>query len=103
MLDPVPIRRGDPFYPPALYLHLADRAPEVLTARGSLEVLRRNPLVVLFCSVQCSEANILPTYDLARALCAAGVTVISGFPSPLEKECLTTLLQGSSPVIICPA
>jgi predicted Rossmann fold nucleotide-binding protein DprA/Smf involved in DNA uptake len=46
---------------------------------------------------------ILQTYDLAQALCAAGVTVISGFHSPLEKECLTTLLQGSSSVIICPA
>ena len=43
------------------------------------------------------------TYDLARALCDAGVTVISGFHSPLEKECLRTLLQQASPVILCPA
>lgn len=43
------------------------------------------------------------TYDLARALCDTGVTVISGFHSPMEKECLKTLLQQSAPVILCPA
>ena len=71
--------------------------------RGNLDLLRRKPLVALFCSVQCSETIIMHTYDLARALCDAGVTIISGFHSPLEKECLTTLLQQSSPVILCPA
>ena len=71
--------------------------------RGSLGVLRRKPLVALFCSVQCSEQIILQTYELAQALCNAGVTVISGFHSPMEKECLTTLLHGNSPVVLCPA
>lgn len=32
-----------------------------------------------------------------------GVTVISGFHSPIEKECLRILLRGKQPVIICPA
>jgi predicted Rossmann fold nucleotide-binding protein DprA/Smf involved in DNA uptake len=32
-----------------------------------------------------------------------GVTVISGFHSPIEKECLRILLRGSQPIIICPA
>lgn len=75
----------------------------MLTARGSLTLLRRKPLVALFCSVQCSEAIILRTYDLARALGEAGVTVLSGFHSPMEKECLTMLLQHGAPVILCPA
>ena len=43
------------------------------------------------------------TYDLAQALADAGVTVISGFHSPMEKECLTTLLQHNSSVVLCPA
>ncbi|MGE0680659.1 MAG: DNA-processing protein DprA [Candidatus Binatia bacterium] len=103
MSDPVYIGRSHPAYPSSLYLHLADQAPSTLTIRGNLDLLRRKPLVALFCSVQCSEAIILHTYDLARALCNAGVTVISGFHSPLEKECLRTLLQQSSPVILCPA
>jgi hypothetical protein len=31
------------------------------------------------------------------------VAVISGFQSPLEKECLNVLLGGTQPVIVCPA
>jgi predicted Rossmann fold nucleotide-binding protein DprA/Smf involved in DNA uptake len=31
------------------------------------------------------------------------VTVISGFHSPLEKECLNVLLSGTQPIIVCPA
>jgi predicted Rossmann fold nucleotide-binding protein DprA/Smf involved in DNA uptake len=103
VFDPIHIRRGDPSYPPSLYLHLSDRAPLAFTARGTLDILHRKPLVALFCSVQCSEAIILQTYDLAQALCTAGVTVISGFHSPMEKECLSILLQGTQPVIVCPA
>lgn len=32
-----------------------------------------------------------------------GVTIISGFHSPIEKECLRILLRGKQPIIICPA
>ncbi|MDG5996712.1 MAG: hypothetical protein E3K33_07075 [Candidatus Brocadia sp.] len=32
-----------------------------------------------------------------------GVAVVGGFHSPVERECLTVLLRGSQPVIICPA
>lgn len=97
------IHSTDPTYPPSLFLHLADQIPATLTARGALALLRRKPVVALFCSVQCSEAIILRTYDLARALSEAGVTVLSGFHSPMEKECLTTLLQHGASVILCPA
>jgi predicted Rossmann fold nucleotide-binding protein DprA/Smf involved in DNA uptake len=31
-----------------------------------------------------------------------GTTVISGFHSPIEKECLKILLRGKQPIIICP-
>jgi len=31
------------------------------------------------------------------------VTVIGGFHSPIERECLTILLRGAQPIIICPA
>jgi predicted Rossmann fold nucleotide-binding protein DprA/Smf involved in DNA uptake len=46
---------------------------------------------------------ILKTYDVARALRDAGVPVIGGFHSPMEKECLRLLLRGSQPVVLCPA
>ncbi len=45
----------------------------------------------------------MQTYDAACALRDAGVTVISGFHSPMEKECLTLLLRGTQPVVVCPA
>ncbi len=96
----------DAAYPPALHLHLGSDAPATLTARGDLNILsdhRHRPLFALFCSIQCPPALILQTYELAQALRDAGVTVISGFHSPMEKECLSILLQGTQPVILCPA
>lgn len=38
-----------------------------------------------------------------KQLRESGVTVISGFHSPMEQECLNILLKGKQPVIICPA
>jgi predicted Rossmann fold nucleotide-binding protein DprA/Smf involved in DNA uptake len=106
MFDPLHITQYDALYPSALRTYLNDRAPTTITARGNLDILSNKdclPIVALFCSVQCSSAIILQTYDLARALREAGVTVISGFHSPMEKECLNILLGGPQPVIVCPA
>jgi predicted Rossmann fold nucleotide-binding protein DprA/Smf involved in DNA uptake len=96
----VHIGRDDPRYPPTLRIH--SDSPAYTTALGNLDILRRKKLA-LFCSVKCPGALILQTYDLARALRDAGVTVIGGFHSPMEKECLTLLLRGTQPVIVCPA
>ncbi|SRR6266571_1057789 len=109
MFNPVHIGQHAALYPPALPFYLTDRAPAGITTRGNLDILHgqgaghRLPTVALFCSVQCSSAIILQTYALARALRDAGVTVISGFHSPMEKECLILLLRGTQPVIVCPA
>jgi predicted Rossmann fold nucleotide-binding protein DprA/Smf involved in DNA uptake len=106
MFNPVHIVQSDLLYPSALRTYLGDRAPATIAARGNLDILPGQtpaPLVALFCSVQCSSAIILQTYEIARALRDAGVTVISGFHSPMEKECLNVLLGGTQPVIICPA
>jgi predicted Rossmann fold nucleotide-binding protein DprA/Smf involved in DNA uptake len=40
---------------------------------------------------------------MVLALREAGVPVIGGFHSPMEKECLDLLLRGRQPVVICPA
>lgn len=58
-------------------------------------------MLALFCSVRCPGDLILKTYDLARSLRDAGVPVIGGFHSPMEKECLTLLLRGKQPVAVC--
>jgi predicted Rossmann fold nucleotide-binding protein DprA/Smf involved in DNA uptake len=95
------IPRGDARYPAALALQLADQAPVAITACGNLAIFPRRTLA-LFCSVKCPGTLILQAYDVACALREAGATVIGGFHSPMEKECLTVLLRGSQPVIICP-
>ena len=57
----------------------------------------------MFCSVRCPGKLILETYELAHSLRDAGITVIGGFHSPMEQECLRVLLRGRQPVIVCPA
>jgi predicted Rossmann fold nucleotide-binding protein DprA/Smf involved in DNA uptake len=61
------------------------------------------PLLGFFCATRCPGNVILRTYDLALALREAGVPIISGFHTPMEKECLEVLLRGQQPVVICPA
>jgi predicted Rossmann fold nucleotide-binding protein DprA/Smf involved in DNA uptake len=101
--------RGMPNYPDRLTAFLADRAPSAVTARGNLEILwdmgraKTVSTLALLCSVKCPGGLLPQAYDLVCALRDSGVTVISGFHSPLEKECLSLLLRGTQPVIICPA
>ena len=82
--------------------HLGKDAPNAITAIGNLDILRKNPTAI-FCSTKCLGDLIVKTYDIAQILRNAGMTVISGFHSPMERECLTILLRGAQPVIICSA
>ena len=81
---------------------LGDTAPAQLYALGNL-VLLALPKTALFCSARCPGNVILTTYDQAAKWRDAGRCVISGFHSPVEKECLQILLRGEQPIIICPA
>ena len=65
--------------------------------------LLRSEKVGLFSSIRCPGDIILAAYDYAKKLRDTGTAVISGFHSPVEKECLRILLRGSQPIIICPA
>ena len=69
---------------------------------GNLRLLDE-PLTALLCSNRCPGDLILKTYDIARAMRNAGVPVIGGFQTPMEKECLRLLLRGEQPVVVCPA
>jgi len=88
-------------YPHRLRCLAASPLPAV-SARGDLAILD-NRILALFCSARCPGDLILKTYDLARKLRESGVTVVSGFHSPMERECLDLLLRGTQPVVICPA
>ena len=60
-----------------------------------------HPKLALFCSVKCPGKLILDTYDLVQHFREEGITVISGFHSPMEQECLRILLRSKHPVIWC--
>ena len=76
--------------------------PQKIKSKGNLSLLDE-PLTALFCSNRCPGDLILKTYDLARSLRDAGVPIIGGFQTPMERECLRLLLRGSQPVVVCPA
>jgi predicted Rossmann fold nucleotide-binding protein DprA/Smf involved in DNA uptake len=81
---------------------LGPQTPAHLFSLGNHELLSL-PKTALFCSAHCPGSVILPAYDQAAKWRDVGRCVISGFHSPVEKECLRILLRGSQPIIICPA
>lgn len=93
---------NDKRYPASLLECLGTQAPESLEALGNVDLLKR-PLLAFFCSIKCPGNPILRVYDYAREMRNAGIAVIGGFHSPMERECRDLLLRGKQPVIICPA
>ncbi len=87
-------------WPRELDSRLGRDALSRLWAIGRPDILADHK-VGLFCSVRCPGDAILGAYDSAQKLRDEGVTVISGFHSPVEKECLRILLRGKQPVITC--
>lgn len=73
-----------------------------LHAIGDPAILSQ-PLTAILCSNKCPGSAILRALDLAAQLRDSNRAVISGFHTPVEKECLAILLRGKSPVVICPA
>ena len=96
------IASTSPDFPSTLRSSLLTHLYPQLWAIGNLDILKAR-LLGFFCSSKCPGNVIVQTYDLARTLRGAGVPVIGGFHSPMEKECLDLLLRGQQPVVICPA
>lgn len=101
-LLPARLPQDNARYPERLRERLGGDAPPQLTALGNLRLLTM-PTTALFCSTHCPGDAILRTYDQAAKWRDAGRCIISGFHSPVEKECLRILLRGWQPIIICPA
>lgn len=101
-MTPLALAHSDARYPARLRERLGDAAPTQLTTLGNLDLLALSKTGLL-CSTRCPGDAILRTYDQAARWRDAGRCVVSGFHSPIEKECLRILLRGKSPVIICPA
>lgn len=86
-------------YPVSLKERLKADAPNHLTALGNLDLLAQ-PRIALFCSTIIPGDAILRTHDQAAKWRDEGRCVISGFHSPIEKECFDILLRGKQPIII---
>jgi predicted Rossmann fold nucleotide-binding protein DprA/Smf involved in DNA uptake len=96
------VESGDGRCPAAGERHLGPFSPDTVATRGNREILQRFKLA-LFLSRRCPGRVVRQTYDLAQQWRDTGVTVIGGFHSPMERECLRILLNSPHPVIVCPA
>jgi len=96
---------GQSGYPTELTNYLGEHAPSAVALWGNKNIWfqRNDPLLALFCSAKAPASVILQVHDLAQQWRAGEVAIISGFHSPVEQECLTVLLRGPQPVIVCPA
>ena len=101
-MNPLELAAADARYPARLRERLGANAPGKLSVLGNLDLLAQ-PKTALFCSTRCPGDAILRAYDQAAKWRDAGRCVISGFHSPVEKECLRILLRGTQPIILCPA
>lgn len=99
---PIELSPSDARYPSRLAVRLGHDAPAQFFALGNLDLLSL-PKTALFCSARCPGHVLLATYDQATRWRDEGRCVISGFHSPVEKECLRILLRGKQPLVICPA
>ena len=93
---------GAPDTPAALRRCADAGSVPAFTLNGDLGILD-STRIGFFCSVRCPGDAILKTYDFARMLRDSNVTIVGGFQSPMEKECLDLLLRGSASVVVCPA
>ena len=93
------IERGKRGYPGRLSQRLGADAPLAITVVGSPALLSR-PLTALLCSKEAPGATILKAFDQAAAWRDSGRCVISGFHSPLERQCLDILLRGKQPAVM---
>jgi predicted Rossmann fold nucleotide-binding protein DprA/Smf involved in DNA uptake len=82
--------------------HRIDTGSGPADALGDVGLLARSKLA-LISSQKCPGDVILKTYDFARLVRGSWVAIVSGFHSPIEKDCLPILLRGPDPIIIVQA
>ncbi len=79
------------------------RRGHLLLAIGNVDLLSLSKIGLL-CSRQCPAATILEACKQFKQWAAdPNATIISGFHSPVEQECLHLLLKGKANIIHCPA
>jgi len=97
--SPQAFAQGSQGYPGRLLRRLEAHAPPAIAILGPSAPLWAS-MVALLCSKEAPGATILKAFDQAAAWRDAGRCVISGFHSPLERQCLDILLRGTQPVVM---
>ena len=98
----IALQPGAKQYPQALHRCGDNWFQPIIHSIGNT-ALFQHPLTALFCSAKCPGDIILKAFDRVAELRDQGRAIISGFHTPVEKECLRILLRGKSPIVICPA
>jgi hypothetical protein len=93
------IERGKRGYPGRLPQRLGTDAPATIAIIGPSAPLS-DSLTAFLCSKEAPGSTILKAFDQAAAWRDSGRCVISGFHSPLERQCLDILLRGKQPVVM---
>lgn len=101
-LNRITLERTDDDYPFRVKNHYVELAPELISYIGNMSLLESKTLGIIG-SVKCPGDLIIRTFDFANALCDTDWTVVSGFQSPVEKECLRILDRGNKRLIMCPS
>lgn len=83
-VEAVILTHADARWPKSLTARLGESAPSTLQAIGPAALLFARK-TALFCSARTPGDAILRAHDAARRMREEGVTVISGFHSPIEK------------------
>ena len=87
-------------YPKAVTAIFGTDAPEKISFAGNEEILNTKK-IGLFVSINCPGVMIFQSYDFVFKMRSRNVTFVSGFHSPMEKECLRSLAIGSAGIIWC--
>jgi predicted Rossmann fold nucleotide-binding protein DprA/Smf involved in DNA uptake len=84
-------------------LHTVPHPSYPVFAIGNEGILKLPDKLAIFCSRRCPGTTVRKVYDLAYSLRAENRTIIGGFQTPMEKECLRVFLNSSQNIIFCPA
>jgi len=88
--------------PGTLFSRAFPYAPGQLELIGNKEILSTSS-VGLLCSNRPPGTLVLRTFDLFQRIKRTDHTVVGGFHSPMERQCLDLLLEGTARVIVVPA
>jgi predicted Rossmann fold nucleotide-binding protein DprA/Smf involved in DNA uptake len=80
---------------------LLGRTDAGMITLGNAALLSR--CLAFFCSTKCPGRAILKAYEFTGLVQHSGRVIVSGFHSPVEKDCLEILLRGAGLVVLCPA